>query len=67
MKKISFIATSILMVFIMSFQSLQNINPHSYSVGFDNYHISNKFSCFGFEKILSHYSYECGKAFHINF
>ncbi|MFK7781608.1 hypothetical protein [Psychroserpens sp.] len=58
---------AVLITVFFTFQSLPEINAHSHSTGFSNFHnYSNTsgFSCF-FIGIPMHMTYECGKTFHL--
>lgn len=55
----------IIIALVFVFQSLSEINSHTYTTGFSNVHTycpQGITCCFG---IPSHMSYECGKAFHL--
>ncbi len=70
MKKSSFHLKSIAFIIItlLIFQPLNNINNNTYSTGFSNFHYDECpdgiTCCFGYR--TSHSSYICGKAFHLN-
>lgn len=57
---------SILMAFLFVFQSMQNINQHTYSTGISNFHQypPNGITCF-FADPPIHMSCNCGKTFHL--
>lgn len=69
MKKFSirFKIVGLILALAFVFQSLQSINRHTYTVGFENFHYKcpdGLYCCFGIP--FSHSSYNCGKAFHID-
>ncbi len=54
-------AISLAMLFFLL--SLSNINEHTYTIGFDNFH-SESFGCCIISSNVFHSSYNCGKPFH---
>lgn len=57
---------AIILILVFSFQSLHQINSHTYTIGFENFHYKcpdGITCCFGIP--LSHSSYNCGKTFHL--
>ena len=55
------------LVVVLTFQSLHSINSHTYTTGFDNLHDERfgAYICVFASGHLSHFSYNCGKAFHL--
>ena len=57
---------AVFMIFVFTFQTLQNINSHTYSIGIDNFHTNcmpNLTCCFGHSY---HSLYKCGTPHHID-
>ncbi|WP_040249683.1 hypothetical protein [Psychroserpens mesophilus] len=57
---------AVLITIVFAFESLPEINNHSHSTGFSNFHQApfSRVSCF-FAGPPIHMSYDCGKTFHL--
>lgn len=56
---------AVIMVAFLVFQSMPEINSHTFSTGFSNVHQKINYTCFGAWYYFDHFAYECGKPFHL--
>jgi hypothetical protein len=55
---------AVVLILLFTFQSLNQINNHTYSAGLRDFHKDQTFSCFAANN-YSHSIYNCGQTFHL--